>query len=57
MQSRALENKSENRPVWLMLAWAGVALQVIALIFALWPQRWGGAWTIGGFAMLSTASW
>lgn len=38
---------------WRGLAWAGVVLQVAALIFVIWSQRYQGLWTIGGFLVLS----
>ena len=39
---------------WRILAWIGVVLQAVALVFVLWSQKWGGAWTIGLFLALST---
>lgn len=39
---------------WRMLAWAGVALQGVGLLFVLWSQQWNGAWTIALFLGLST---
>jgi hypothetical protein len=38
-----------------VLAWCGVALQVVAFIAVWWLQRWNGLWTIGGFFVLSLA--
>lgn len=38
-----------NSRAWRVLAWIGVGLQLIALIFVLWAAKWGGAWTIALF--------
>ena len=45
----------ENNMAWRMLAWAGVMLQLAALVFVLWSQQWNGAWTIAIFGALSVA--
>lgn len=42
-----------NSGFWRILAWIGVALQVISLIFVLFSEHWGGAWTTGGFLVLT----
>ena len=44
-----------NDRTWRMLAWIGVVLQAVALVFVLWSQKWGGVRTIGLFLALSTA--
>ena len=54
-ETRSPENRPANSNTWRVLAWVGVALQAIALVFVLWSQKWGGAWTIALFLALSTA--
>ena len=53
MSSNATAGEADSA-AWRMLAWAGVALQVAALLFVLWSQQWNGAWTIALFLGLST---
>lgn len=54
--SRATTNHSSvDSRTWRILAWLGVALQVVALVAVLLMQRWNGAWIIGGFLALSVA--
>jgi hypothetical protein len=39
--------------IWRLLAWVGVALQVIGLVAVLLLERWGGAWIMAAFLALS----
>lgn len=53
--AHAHAQSSVNSSTCRTLAWIGIALQAIALVFVLWSQKWGGAWTIGIFLVLSVA--
>ena len=53
MNSNAPAAGAGDSGAWRTLAWTGVALQVAALLFVLWSQKWGGAWTIALFLGLS----
>ena len=51
----AARSSSVNSGTFRVLAWLGVLLQAAALVAVLWMQRWGGAWAIGIFLVLSLA--
>jgi hypothetical protein len=44
---------SVDSGIWRLLAWVGVALQVIGLIAVLLIERWGGAWIMIAFLAVS----
>lgn len=53
MQTHIFGSDLAHDRSWNTLAWLGVALQAAALVFVLLSQRWGGAWSIQIFLILS----
>jgi hypothetical protein len=52
-QSFASRASSVDSRFWRLLAWSGVALELAALVVVLMLERWGGAWSIAAFLILS----